>query len=201
MSLKTILFSILSLIVGILIGAASVCFYFGSILPKEVMMGIWRGQFTQSIPVPLKATPDTVPLTTVPRPQVATNSLGGTIESFVGESMVIRTFSVGTLPQAAKESVLIQVTMSENTKFRLLIPKNQVVFQKELADFHDMSPDKRDAMTPPLPFRYEEISRDAFTVGRQVGIESVDAVMPQTTTVTANVVNLLPETASVSLGQ
>lgn len=201
MSLKVILSSALTLIVGVFIGASSVYFYFGSILPKEVMMNIRNGKFMQETVTPSNSIPEKSPAISPSRAQVATKSLGGTIESFVGDSMVIRTFSVGTLPQAAKESTLIQVTVSENTEFRSMVPKNQAVFQKELADFRSMPTEKQSTMTLPLPFTYEDVSRDAFTAGKQVDIESVDAVLPQTTTVTASAVRLLPESASVSLGQ
>jgi hypothetical protein len=203
MSFKAILFSAVTLIVGILTGASLVYFYFGSILPKEMMMNIRNGKFTQDMITPPNSTPTTSPVTSPSIPKIEIRHIGGTVESFEGNVMVIKTFSTGTIPQAEMDRiVMIQVLVNEGTKFQSTTPKNMSAFQKELEDFRTMPVEKqKSTVNPPLPFTRVEISRDAFTAGRQVDIESVDAITPQTTTVTAEAISLLPESASVSLGQ
>lgn len=202
MSLKVILFSAVILIIGILIGASSVYFYFGSILPGEVMMNIRNGKFTQDMTTPPNSISESSPVISPSIPKIEIRHIGGTVESFEGNVMIIKTFSTGTIAQSEMDRiVMIQVMVNEGTKFQSMIPKNQTAFQKELEDFRSIPADKQSAMNPPLPFAQVEISRDAFTAGRQIDIESVDAVTPQMTTVTAKTVSLFPESASVLFGQ
>lgn len=61
MSLRNITFPTIILIIGILIGAGSAYFYFGSILPKEAMMDIRSGKFAQDRATPPNSIPKTSP--------------------------------------------------------------------------------------------------------------------------------------------
>lgn len=188
MTIKIISPSIL--ILGIVISTLGIYFYFNGFIPKEGTMNTPNRPFDDDISPRPDLVSNAPPLTVQQMLIADAKYIDGVIESFGGETIIIKPFTEGSVFSTNAENTTMQVIVNEQTIYQAQVLKNPATFQKELQDFQNMPVGKQDMMIPPLPYVLEKVSREMLIPGKEVTVESADPITPLTTMVTAKSVKL-----------